>query len=73
MLDMHTPLSLNLRQWFSIGVVTYLLTYLLKVPHTCWHVIPCRGPLVGYPLLAALTCIMAVFQPLNLHVHSVLE
>jgi hypothetical protein len=27
MLDMHTPLSLNLRQWFSIGVVTYLLTY----------------------------------------------
>jgi hypothetical protein len=29
MLDMHTPLSLNLRQWISIGVVTYLLTYLL--------------------------------------------
>jgi hypothetical protein len=26
MLDMHTPLSLNLRQWFSIGIVTYLLT-----------------------------------------------
>ena len=27
MLDMHTPLSLKLRQWFSIGVFTYLLTY----------------------------------------------
>jgi hypothetical protein len=26
MLDMHTPLSLNLRRWFFIGVVTYLLT-----------------------------------------------
>ena len=26
MVDMHTPLSLNLRQWFSICVVTYLLT-----------------------------------------------
>jgi hypothetical protein len=26
MLDMHTPLSLNLRQWISMCVVTYLLT-----------------------------------------------
>jgi hypothetical protein len=26
MLDMHTPPSLNLRQWFAIGVDTYLLT-----------------------------------------------
>ena len=32
MLDMHTPLSLNLRQWFSIGVVTYLLTLLMRLP-----------------------------------------
>ena len=26
MLELHTPLSLYLRQWFSVGVVTYLLT-----------------------------------------------
>jgi hypothetical protein len=26
MLDMHTPLSLYLRQWISMCVVTYLLT-----------------------------------------------
>jgi hypothetical protein len=26
MLYMHTPLSLDLRQWFSIGVVTFFST-----------------------------------------------
>jgi hypothetical protein len=28
MLDVHTPLGLNLRRWFSIAVITYLLKYL---------------------------------------------
>jgi hypothetical protein len=31
MLDMHTPLSLNLRQWFSIGVVTYSMGRLIAL------------------------------------------
>lgn len=29
MLDMHTPLTLNSRQWFSIGAAAYVLTDLL--------------------------------------------
>ena len=37
MLDMHTHPSLNLRQWFSIDVITYLLTEVVLCVQ-CMHV-----------------------------------
>jgi hypothetical protein len=58
MLDMHTPLSLNLRQWFSIGVVTYLLT---KTTQSLVQVYPLRrDPLVTAKQIAWMTDPLAI-------------
>jgi hypothetical protein len=64
MLDMHAPLSLSLRQWFSIGVVTDLLGGVCRWMGG-WSALHVRAPvccqvLAGVPLRASILCMPPV-------------